>query len=543
MKKFLIRHRLSIALVSAALTLLPTFAQDTTDMLSKALDVVHQVQNAPGNSLPDARRIDLLTQAIKMVQEAPNHRLKGHRVLAIQAIRDAISAIRSGDQDHKLATYLHTADVELTASVSLAGETAAPAGPAASAMLAPAAQTADDFFNQGWAKMHQSDWRGAVADFDQAIKLDPGKVDPYMERGASKLMLGDRAGGMADYDQAIKADPKNTEAYLKRGEALEMKDPKGAIADYQRVIALDPKNKEAYKNLATIKWMHQDYNGTIAAYDQLIALDPKDWYSYGCRALAKGAKGDLDGAIADYDQDILIEPTDFNAFHNRGHLKQKKGDLNGALADLNQAVTLGMHDGYVYRQRADIKKALGDLDGAIADYDQVVTLDSKDHSPFVNLDEVYINRGNVKLTKRDLAGAIDDYNQAIRLHTEDTQGAYFSIWAAQKLLGKKEDADSQLSSEMAKSAGFTWFWPSIVSKFLQGGMNEADFISAAAATDARKDEIQHCQAWYYAGIKRLLAGDKSHASDDFRKCLATNQKDENAYFLAQAELKAMEKQP
>ena len=543
MKKFLIRHRLSIALVSAALTLLPTFAQDTTDMLSKALDVVHQVQNAPGNSLPDARRIDLLTQAIKMVQEAPNHRLKGHRVLAIQAIRDAISAIRSGDQDHKLATYLHTADVELTASVSLAGETAAPAGPAASAMLAPAAQTADDFFNQGWAKMHQSDWRGAVAAFDQAIKLDPGKVDAYLERGASKLMLGNQVGGMADYNQAIKIDPKNTGAYLKRGEALQMKDPKGAIADYQRVIALDPKNHEAYKDLATVKWMHQDNDGAIAAYDQLIALDPKDWYSYACRAMAKGSKGDWDGAIADYDQDILIEPTDFNAFHNRGQLKKKKGDLSGALADLNRAIELGMHDGYVYRERAGIKKVLGDWDGALADYDQVITLDPKNGDAFVNLDEAYFNRGNIKLAKRDLPEAIADYNQAIRLHAEDTQSAYFSIWVAQQLQGKKAEADSQLSSEMAKSAGFTWYWPSKISAFLLDQMSESDFMNGATSSDAKTDGIQHCQAWYYAGIKHLLAGDKSTAADDFRKCLVTNQKDESSYFFAEAELKAIEKQP
>jgi len=417
------------------------------------------------------------------------------------------------------------------------------APPPAPTAPAPAAQTADDFFNQGWAKMHQSDWRGAVAAFDQAIKLDPGKVDAYLERGASKLMLGDHVGGMADYDQAIKVDPKNTEAYLKRGEALQMKDPKGAIADYQRVIALDPKNHEAYKDLATVKWMHQDNDGAIAAYDQLIALDPKDWYSYACRAMAKGSKGDWDGAIADYDQDILIEPTDFNAFHNRGQLKQKKGDLQGALADFNQAIALGMHDGYVYRERAGIKKVLGDWDGALADYDQVITLDPKNGDAFVNLDEAYFNRGNIKLAKRDLPEAIADYNQAIRLHAEDTQSAYFSIWVAQQLQGKKAEADSQLSSEMAKSAGFTWYWPSKISAFLLDQMSESDFMNGATSSDAKTDGIQHCQAWYYAGIKHLLAGDKSTAADDFRKCLVTNQKDESSYFFAEAELKAIEKQP
>jgi tetratricopeptide (TPR) repeat protein len=544
MKMFLIRHCLSVALFSSTLVFCsPAFGQDTTDMLSKALDHVHQVENPSGNTPTDAQRIDLLTQAIKMAQEAPNHRLQGHRVLAIQAIRNAIAEIRSGDPDKKAAAYLRTADTELSISVSLAGGTAPLAGPMASAAQVPKAQTANDFFKQGWAKMHQSDWHGAVAAFDQAIKLDPKRVDAYMERGASKLMLGDQSGGMADYDQAVKIDPKNTETYLKLGEALSMKDPKGAIAEYQQVIALDPKNTRAYEGVATVHWMHQEYDETIVAYDQLIAVDPKNCYAYGCRAMAKSAKGDLDGAIADYGQDILIQPTDFNAFHNRAQAKKKKGDLDGALADLNQAITLGMHDGYVYRERADIRKMLGDLYGALADYDQVVALNAKKDDAFVNLDEIYAGRGAVKLAKRDFDGAIADYNQAIVLKDEDTQQDYFSIWVAQNLQGKKADADALLSSETTKIQGDAWYWPATIAAFLLDQMNESDFMKAATSADAKKDAIQHCQAWYYAGIKHLLAGDKSTAADDFRKSLATNQKDESAYFFAQAEQKAIEKQP
>jgi tetratricopeptide (TPR) repeat protein len=337
----------------------PVFSQDTSEMLSKALDLVRQVEAATGSSPTDAQKINLLTQAITEAQQAPNHRLKGHRVLAIQAIRSAIAEIGNGDSSHQAQTNLHTADEELSTSISLARGTPPPADPMASAAQAPTAQTADDFFKQGWAKMHQSDWQGAVVAFDQAIKLDPTKVDAYMERGASKLMLGDQDGGMADYEAAIKIDPKNTETYLYLGQALSMKDPKAAVADYQKVIALDPKNTQAYEGIATVHWMHQEYDGTIAAYDQLIAVDPKDWSAYAGRAMAKAAKGDLDGAIADYGQDILLEPTDFNAFHNRAMAKKKKGDLEGALADLNQAIALGMRDDYVYGERADVQKALG----------------------------------------------------------------------------------------------------------------------------------------------------------------------------------------
>ena len=519
----------------AIATTTPGFGQDTSDMLSKALNLVRQVEAPTGNSPTDAQKINLLTQAITEAQQAPNHRLKGHRVLAIQAIRSAIADISNGDSSHQAQINLHTADEELSASISLAGGTPPPAGPMAPAAQAPTAQTADDFFKQGWAKMHQSDWRGAVAAFDQAIRLDPTKVDAYMERGASKLMLGDQAGGMADYEQATRIDPKNTEVYLKLGEALLMKNPKAAIAYYNDVIALDPKNERAFKGIATVHFMHQEYDETIAAYDRLIAVDPQDWDAYGLRAMAKALKGDLDGAIADYGEDILLEPTDFNAFHNRAQLKKKKGDLEGALADLNQAITLGMHDGYVYRERADIKKALSDLDGALADYNQVISLDPKVSDAFDNVD-VYISRGDVKLAKRDLEGAITDYNQYLRLDRNDQEITYFSIWVAQELQGKKAAADAQLSTEMANPLGFKWYWHGNIAAFLLGQMNEADFLNAAISPDAKKTGIS--QAWYYSGLKQLLAGNKSAATEDFKKCLAANPNDERTAFFAREELKA-----
>jgi hypothetical protein len=104
----------------AAVCSAPAFGQGTGDVLSQALDLVRQAEKPTGNPPADAQRIDVLTQAIKLAQEAPNHRLKGHRVLAIQAIRSAITEIRAGDPSHQATTYLHTADMELETSISLA---------------------------------------------------------------------------------------------------------------------------------------------------------------------------------------------------------------------------------------------------------------------------------------------------------------------------------------------------------------------------------------------------------------------------------------
>jgi tetratricopeptide (TPR) repeat protein len=349
------RPRIPSSMMAAALLAftLPASAQATTDMLSEALSLVRQVEKPAGQPPSDDQKVKLLTYGISEAQQAPNHRLKGHRVLAIQALHLAIAAIENGDATHQAAGYLETADAELVSSITLAGG----ASPGAGAIVTP--QTAGAFTALGDAKMRQSDWSGAVTAYDQAIKIDPKNVDAYLERGSSKLMNHDRGGGMADYETAIKLDPKNPLAYVDRGMANQSADPKAAIADLQQAIALDPKSRYAYKDLADVYWIHRDYDGTITAYDRLIAVEPKAWDAYGYRAMAKAAKGDLDGAIADYDQAITIEPTDTDAVRLRGLVKKQKGDLTGALADLNQAIELGDHSDDVYRDRDEIKKALG----------------------------------------------------------------------------------------------------------------------------------------------------------------------------------------
>ena len=69
-------------------------------------------------------------------------------------------------------------------------------------------------------------------------------------------------------------------------------------------------------------------------------------------------------------------------------------------------------------------------------------------------------------------------------------------------------------------------------------MTEGDYLSVTSSPDAKTDQAQHCEAWYFAGMKRLLMGDKATAYDYFRRCLATGKSDFCEYILAQAELQS-----
>ena len=63
------------------------------------------------------------------------------------------------------------------------------------------------------------------------------------------LQKGDRDRSLADYEEAIRLDPKDAVAYYKRGLAhYEMKKYDRAVADYGEAIRLDPNYALAYTN-------------------------------------------------------------------------------------------------------------------------------------------------------------------------------------------------------------------------------------------------------------------------------------------------------
>ena len=68
-------------------------------------------------------------------------------------------------------------------------------------------------------------------------------------------------------------------------------------------------------------------------------------------------------------------------------------------------------------------------------------------------------------------------------------------------------------------------------------MSEQDLLDAADSVEEKKGPEPQCEVWYYAGLKRLLNGEKACAAEAFRKGVATGEKTTKEYDLAEAELK------
>ena len=172
-----------------------------------------------------SRESTCLPKPSQWPREAPNHRLKGHRVLAIQAIRSAIAEIKAGDPDHKATTYLQTADTELSTSVSLANAAESPGQPSNASVTSPSVPMSSTNGaplpkDPSWMAHPTSNISPAEADiFNAARGGDLSKLkilltsDPTLAQSHVSCemtpLLGAAAGGHADAAAAlleVKAD-------------------------------------------------------------------------------------------------------------------------------------------------------------------------------------------------------------------------------------------------------------------------------------------------------------------------------------------------
>ena len=218
--------------------------------------------------------------------------------------------------------------------------------------------------SQGNTDSNAGDYDRAIADFNEAIRLDPKSSLAFINRGDTYTNKGDHDRAIADYNEAIRLDANNALALSARGVAYANKgDNDRAIADFNRAIRLDPKSAHAFRNRGVVYATKGDNDRAIADFNRAIRLDPKSALALSARGVAYANKGDNDQAIADFNEAIRLDPKSSLAFRNRGDIYRNKGDHDRAIADYNEAIRLDPNNALAFCKRGRAKLNSNDLSG------------------------------------------------------------------------------------------------------------------------------------------------------------------------------------
>lgn len=357
---------------------------------------------------------------------------------------------------------------------------------------------ADDFYLQGADLERKKDYRGAIAAYDRALKINPKYAKAHFGKGYARIELGDYRQGIADYTRAIALDSKNPVAYHNRGIGYNnLKEYDRAIEDYDRAIALDPNYSQAYYSRGYARVELKQYTQGIADYTQTIALDSKNAAAYHNRGIAHSELKDYERAIENYDRAIALDPNYSRAYYSRAYARIELKQYPQGIADYTSAIAIDPNYPEAYYSRANARFDLKDYSEALADYSRAIA-----NKP--NFADAYNNRGNTRKKLGDNRQAISDYTQAIALNP-NLANAYNNRGLARYEIG---DVDAAIT-DWRKALSFfpNWGAPQLalaIALDRQNNRQEAfDLKQKAIATDSRLQDLQFLQENWFWGDNLL----------------------------------------
>lgn len=233
-------------------------------------------------------------------------------------------------------------------------------------------------FSQAYDKQQAGDTEGAIADYTEAIRLNPNFATAFFNRGLIRREKNNFDGAIADYTEAIRLNPNFAEAYSSRGLVRYKKnDMGGAIADYTEAIYHDPYNVIAYFNRGLVRREQGDMESAIRDYTEAIRLNPDHAKAYSNRGFARSEQGDMEGAIEDYTEAIRLSPDSVNAYVNRAEVYFVLKLYAEALVGFSKAEELQPNFKFAIAGMAISHHVMGDVEGAHRLWRRVIEEDQR----------------------------------------------------------------------------------------------------------------------------------------------------------------------
>jgi tetratricopeptide (TPR) repeat protein len=136
---------------------------------------------------------------------------------------------------------------------------------------------ANTYNNRGNAWYAKGDFDRAIADYNEAIRLNVQYARAYSNRGNAWQGKGDFDRAIADYNEAIRLNPQYANAYYNRGNAwvTGKSDYDRALADYNEAIRLNPNIADFYFSRGTVWNIKGDFHRAMADFNAALRLNQK----------------------------------------------------------------------------------------------------------------------------------------------------------------------------------------------------------------------------------------------------------------------------
>lgn len=221
----------------------------------------------------------------------------------------------------------------------------------------------------------------AMADFNDALKMDPQRWQAIHNRGVMHAQEGDFAAARHEFNKTIKLNPKYAKAYSNRA-ALHVQDGNftAALTDYRKAIQLDPDLTIAHKGRGRVCHMLGKLDESLQHFDAAVMLSPEDAYITACRADLLVDMGRYAQAKVGYRQAIQLDEASATAYRNLAWLQATCPDARfrdgeQAVKNAQKALELSSEaDDITLDTLAAAMAAAGHFEDAVATLEKAIQL-------------------------------------------------------------------------------------------------------------------------------------------------------------------------
>jgi tetratricopeptide (TPR) repeat protein len=149
---------------------------------------------------------------------------------------------------------------------------------------------AEAYYGRGLAYDSKDDYDRAIADLSSAISIKPDWPVAFYKRGLVYSEADKYSSAISDFSEAIRLDPNKADFFIARADAYQSsKNITAALSDLGRAISVDGRNASAFDKRGDIYYSMHDFDQAIIAYRKATLLDPsKDVYKTDLRNAIRG---------------------------------------------------------------------------------------------------------------------------------------------------------------------------------------------------------------------------------------------------------------
>jgi tetratricopeptide (TPR) repeat protein len=340
--------------------------------------------------------------------------------------------------------------------------------------------SAREYYEKGLACEQGMDHVQAIANFTQAIQLDPRFADAHYARALTREITGDFEEAIADFERVIELNPTvgdelvvetdgdagtarvirlNSGVTWKEGliedgvgldiarvcyqrgvQHVDAGDLEKAIVDFSATIERAPFPHDhlgpAYFERGRCYSRSGLFEDAVADLEQAAEFGPPDPQFRHVLHLLLGqcflALEQFDAAIANLTTALEHDPESAEAYASRANAHYQQDHLDQAIADNSESIRLDPNVASTYLARSFVHADRGEFDKAIADATEAIRL-APDQATF------YASRAAIHQAMGEHARAVADYDECIGLQP-DRPERYQARASAHRALGNEESA-------------------------------------------------------------------------------------------------------